>query len=288
MIVVIDCNNIAFKSAHTVGMLEYNGIPTGVIYGFFNQLFTIARSAYQNKPKTDSTEPIFVFTWDSRHSIRKQKYPFYKDKRKQNNDPEEMDKIFQQVNQLRDEILPQLGFYNNFVVEGYEADDIIARICQVYTDETIDIITGDDDLLQLLTNNVRIYNPIKGLYTNKQFIEQYGIVPWDWVKVKKIAGCKSDNVPGVPGVGESTAIKYLKYQIKQNSKTYQKIKDNQEIIKRNGWLVRLPLPGTPEIELVTNQFDIEEFKTICKQYGFNKWLNNPAWLDDLQTYLGVD
>lgn len=271
-ILLIDANYLGHRARYTTGLLSYKDRPTGVIFGFLNQLFTLAK-------KTVPDEIVFV--WDSRKSFRKEAYPFYKEKSKSHNgegpDRELLD-AFKQFQQLKKDILPQLGFTNNFMQSGYEADDLIASIVQENTIHSEYIVaTSDDDLLQLL-DYCRIYNLGKDKYiTKQQFVEDYGIEPYQWVEVKKIAGCSSDNVPGVQGVGEKTAIKYLRKKLHPKTKTYSVIQASNDIIERNEWLVNLPLPGVEKPSIKTSNFDVSEMQTLCNSMGFSKMKNQ---LDD--------
>lgn len=278
-LLLIDCNYLCHRARHTTGPLSYRGQPTGVIYGFLQQFFTLVQTVRPSR---------IAFIWDSKTSLRREHYSFYKQRRiKENHDPQEAQEAFQQFDLLREYILPKLGFNNVFMQEGYEADDIIAKICEDST-EPIVIATSDDDLLQLLELGVCIYNlGRREFYTYEDFVDDYRIDPQEWVEVKKIAGCSGDNVPGVQGVGEKTAVKYLLGELKPGSKKQQDIISNEgkQICKRNDWLVRLPLPGTEKPALQDNQFNSVALSNICKEYGFHKWLNDPTWIDDWDTLL---
>jgi len=277
-LVVVDCNYLCYRAHYTTGPLEYKGQPTGVIFGFLNQLAMIGQTLMPDN---------IAFTWDSRRSIRKQKYPFYKDNRKKDPPDQFMLQAYGQFNVLRDQLITTLGFQNNFVQEGYEADDIMAHICQ-NPPVPITLTTSDDDMLQVLSPQVKIYNlGRKELMDHKTFRKQYGIRSSRWVEVKQIAGCSGDNVPGIQGVKEKTAIKYLTGQLKETTKAYQAITspEGQQIIERNEWLVKLPLPGTEPVTIQPNRFDKRQLIEICKQYGFRKWLNT-QWLEDWEIYFG--
>lgn len=264
-VLILDSNNIGHRAHFTTGPLSYKGRPTGVIYGFLNQLLTLAKK---------TTPDEVVFTWDSRKSVRKEYYPFYKENRKKEEGPDQaMLDAFAQFKQLRKEILPELGFANNFLQRGYEADDIIAALVQKDPKREFVVASSDDDLLQLL-DFCDLYNPFKNtIIRSEDFIEQYGVHPKDWAEVKKIAGCSGDGVPGVQGVGEKTAIQYLTGHLKETSKKYQAIQDAQDIIERNDWLVNLPLPGTEAPHIKRSRFDPIKMKTICNDLGFNKTKN---------------
>ncbi len=274
--VVVDCNYLCHRAFWTTGYLQYNNQPTGVIFGFLNQIYTIARTL---RP-TD-----MIFTWDSPSHLskRRQIFPAYKTNRKKE-DGVDLAEMYSQFHLLQEDILPRLGFINNFSQQGYEADDIIAVICQNLPEPTI-IASSDDDLLQLLSPKTSIYNlGRKRLYAINDFYNDYGIKPYEWHKVKQIAGCSGDGVPGVIGVGEKTAVKYLTNSLNKKSKKYQDIKRNQKIIDRNEVLVKLPFPGTEMPNIKKSEFNDAELEMICQQYGFTSWLDNPNVLHDWKIY----
>ncbi len=190
---------------------------------------------------------------------------------------------FKQFNLLRDHLLFEVGFQNVFVKTGFEADDLMARLAATQGKTTI--VTGDEDLYQVLSPLVSIYSPGKKKeITKASFIQEYGITPEQWVEVKKIAGCTSDMIPGVPGVGEKTAIKYLRGELKETHKTYQAILASTEIIERNDWLVRLPLPGTPQLQIRDDAVDGTGFRALCTRFGLFKLMNT---ISEWETYYGT-
>jgi len=240
---ILDSNYLAHRAKYVFGNLSDKGSATGVIYGFLKDLL-ILRDKFQTNH--------FVFCWDHPFSKRQNLLPAYKQHREKEFDSKEEQEFeleFQrQIIALRDTYLPIIGFCNIFWQVGYEADDIIAMVCKNLnpaTEEGI-IVTADQDLYQLLRINITWYNPRTKEHLNvSKFKKKYGIKPKQWIKVKAIAGCHSDNVPGVPGVGEKTAIKYLRGELNPSYKTYQAIKNHwQDIVLRNRPLVELPLNGT--------------------------------------------
>lgn len=275
---VIDSNYICYRSVYTTNSLSYGNVRTGVIFGFLNQLLSIGR-----KLNADA----YVFCWDSRKSIRKEHYPFYKEGRskKDLSEDERMmwKEVYKQFNMIRHRVLPALGFNNNVLQSGYESDDTIAQILRVCVPETKPtVVTSDDDLLQLLTA-CDIYNVQKDhIMTAQEFQNNYNIDPVTWVEVKKIAGCSSDNVPGVKGVGETKALQYIRGEMKKDSVLYKRIKDpsSQSIIERNDWLVRLPLPGTKLPSLRFDEaLDEKGLREVCKRYGIRSFLK-PGKFDE--------
>ena len=266
-ITIIDANNVAHIAKHTTGGLSYKGIPTGVIFGVLKQLLNVAKAV-----KADN----YIFCWDSRKSNRKKKYPFYKKRKevpKTEKEKMEMLLVFQQFNALKTQVLPRMGFTNNYVQTGFEADDLIAKIVHSYPTYNFSIVSNDEDLYQLLGANCKIYTK-KGSFTEGMFRKKFGIPPKDWAMVKQIAGCRSDKVPGVKGVGETRAIAYMTNKMKHSSKFYQAIEDSKNIIDRNKYLVKLPLQGTHCPEIEQYKFDLGNFITICETYGFHQFLED--------------
>lgn len=275
---ILDCSNLGYMAAYTTGGMSYGQIPTGVIFGFLNQIFKFAK---------DHGPHEFVFCWDSRTSFRRQAYPEYKRRVKRDNDGIDYDSIFWQFDELRTNVLPAMGWRGrSYLREGYEADDLIAWVSG--QTRKADIISGDNDLYQLLDSQyIRIYQPRKDqFYSEKDFVDEYGIHPSQWVEVKAIAGCASDTLPGVKGVGEKTAIKWLKGNLKPESKAAQSIQSSTDIVKRNRPLVRLPYgDGWPEFILSPVRLRRQGFYEVFKKYGFEQFIRR---LSELTMVMGVE
>ncbi len=266
---ILDCNYLCHRAKHSTGGLSHNNKPTGVIYGFLKSI-----QALQEQFNTAD----IVFCWDSKTSKREKVYPDYKaqrkDKYKDMSDEElEFEKEFRlQMKLLRIRYLKTIGYKNVLVQPGYESDDIIASICKWLDneDEAI-IITSDKDLYQCIKHNVSFFDPSKGKRTTLQgFKKKYGISPTDWAKVKSIAGCVTDNVSGIQGVGEKTAIKYIQDKLKRDSKTYLKIIKNEFFTcMENDVLVKLPFKGTKRFELQEDEISKTGWRKVTKALGMN-------------------
>jgi 5'-3' exonuclease len=260
--------------------LSHRDIATGVIFGFISRILSLSKAFSTND---------FVFFWDSRHSYRRERYSWYKQRRK----PEELTKqeraefavAFRQFNKLRRTILPRIGFANVFLQRGCEADDLIAQYIRNYPVGDYIIVSADEDLYQLLCPYVRMFSPSRQkMMTKGRLLDEYGVVPKQWIDVKCLAGCRSDKVPGIRGIGEKTAIKYLTGKLKPTSKAWSSItsKQGKAVVKRNRWLVELPLPNTRESKLVyrSDTFDLKEFKMVCRKYGMRSFLDRiDEWQD---------
>lgn len=260
--IIIDLSYLCWRAHFTTGFLD-----NGVIFGVLKQL-----------PKLSGqfSSPFIWFAADSRRSLRRELCPTYKIR---DRNDEDMEDTFRQIDLLKNQILPRLGFP---VIElnGYEADDIIAVLSEKYkrTSNKPVIVSGDEDLYQLL-NFANQYLPAKDeILTRSRFEKKYGINPQRWALVKQIAGCSSDTVKGVHGVGESFALKYIKGELNPESKKYQAIKEAYKngVIALNRKLVKLPFKGTEDLvynkinEMGEPEFHFDELLKICNEYNFTK------------------
>lgn len=243
--------------------MSYQGQPTGVIYGFLSQILIHCRQFGLKQP---------IFAWDSKKRFRSRHYAGYKVRDFTDKTPEEQkayNGAVEQINILRKEILPVIGFNNSFIQTGIEADDIIAIFVQDNPQKSV-VLTNDDDLLQLVRYCVWCSPQRKLTVNHSSFVTQYGIEPEQWANVKQIAGCTSDKVPGVKGIGEVYALQYIKNEMKIGSKRYNSIEQGKRIIKRNKILVTLPYPKTKKIKVKKDSFNINGFLAVCDMYGLNK------------------
>lgn len=267
-VLVIDSNAVGHRAKHSMHGLSYDEMETGVIFGFMEVVLRLAKQFETNK---------FAFAWDSKKNLRKDMYKEYKYKRRsKEKTPEEkyLDDIsYKQFLQLRKEVLPLFGFENIFLYSGFEADDVIANIVINNSHKyKMVIVSSDEDLYQLLKYADMYSLKKKEIITEKKFVKEYGISVDDWVDVKAIAGCGSDNVKGVMGVGEKTAIKYLRNELKKG-KALKSIKDSDSIIERNRFLVKLPLFKMEEymdvkLKFRKERFLLDDFHKMCDMYGF--------------------
>ena len=270
LILLIDSNNLCYRMRYSLGDLSFEEQKVSIIFGFLRQILTLAKKFNTNH---------FVFCWDSRNNKRKEIYPAYKATRHKDRTEEEkeLDEIaYTQFAILQEEILPEIGFKNNFCADGYESDDIIAKIVQTNKESKFIIVSTDNDLFQLLHKDVAMLIGTNKIYSWKDFTQDYHIHSRDWSEVKSIAGCISDNVIGVKGVGEKTAIKYLYNELNATSKSYKAIRANSDLIDLNRRLVTLPYEGTPNFSLIEDEFSIDNFLNICQRYGFNSLLTKDS------------
>jgi 5'-3' exonuclease len=262
---LLDCNYLCHRAKYTTGDLSYGGDATGVIYGFLKSL-----GIFQDLFRTSN----FVFCFDSAKSKRKEIYPEYKANRwdKEKTEEEiEFDKSFRkQVKKLRTTYLPMIGFKNVFIQKGYESDDVIASFCGNLQDgEEAIIISSDHDLYQCIAHNVSFYNPqSRKILTLQGFKKQYGIKPTEWALVKAIAGCATDNIKGIKGIGEKTAIKYLKGDLKKGKKLLDiNCSDGVRLALENHFLVCLPMKGTKKFKITQDELSKHGWRQVIELLG---------------------
>jgi len=276
MKLVIDGNNVCHIVNHSIGHLSNDERRTGVIFGFMKQLLMLSK-----RMKTSE----FVFCWDSQKSWRKEIYPGYKGNRKhkERTDQEEFERqsLYDQINEIRRTIIPELGFNNNFIKTGYEADDLIAYTVLMNNEIDFTVISTDQDLYQIISNRTRIYNTItKEFFTKKDFIDKFGLDPVMFREIKAISGCTSDYIQVIQGVGESTAAKYIRHD-KVSPKLIDRIHDGFNIIERNRKLTYLPfqkgkagsLPNLG-INLKKDALKLCNFKQLFTQMSFNSFMKD--------------
>lgn len=274
---LVDANALGHVVKHATKELSWRGDKTGVLFGFVQKLMKI-----QSEVLADHT----VFCWDAfRESLfRREIFPSYKevDESTKSEKDIELDRIARpQFVTLRREVLPKMGFRNQILIKGLEADDTMAQLVQQYR-HTYDmiIVSRDNDLHQCLCEEVRMFDPVKlGYFSEEAFKKKWNIDPKWWEFVKAIAGCGGDGVPGVPGVKEKTAIKFIKKELKNTTKAFKAIIENEELCVNNLRLVKLPWETTPEINLVPDQLSVSGFIEVCKQYGFNSFLEGEKFID---------
>ncbi len=200
-LMIIDGNSIANRAFYGIRLLtNKDGIPTNAVYGFMNILL---------KNLSDIAPDYVTVAFDlSAPTFRHKMFDGYKAQRK--GMPEElriqMPIIKEVISAMR---IPVLEF------EGYEADDIIGTIARKCEEKEIEccIITGDKDDLQLASALTKIYltttsmgSTATDIYDDKAVFSRYGVTPTEFIDVKALMGDSSDNIPGVKGIGEKTAM----------------------------------------------------------------------------------
>lgn len=280
-VLIIDCNNLCFRALYTSGALSNWNEPTGVAFGFLNQLLSLVEKYQTNR---------CIFCWDSKIRYRRAVYPTYKMKRSSmvGKDAEKLKQIasaMKQMRKLRKDLLPALGFRNNFMAPGYEADDLMAVVCNLLIEKKKKIVTSDADIYQLIDVNTAIYNPhTKKEFGLKQFVERFKLTPDQWAMAKAIGGCSSDEVKGVKGATDpakndnAKSLQYLRGELVKGV-VLERINGSQELIKKNLAVVQLPFQGpTPiSIKIKKEKFDSFDFLSVFGRMSFNHHLKEEVF-----------
>ena len=201
-LLILDSNSLLNRAFYAIPELTTtDGIHTNAVYGFANMLF---------KMREELKPDYVVAAFDRKGpTFRHKEYKDYKAGRKKM--PEELAEQFPLTKDLLN--LLSITIYE---MDGYEADDIIGSLAKHAEKNGIEvyIVTGDRDALQLASDNINVVITKKGVtetavYNYKTFMEEFGVTPTQFIDVKGLMGDKSDNIPGVPGVGEKTAYKLI-------------------------------------------------------------------------------
>ena len=203
-LMLLDGNSLAFRAFYALPAENFktkSGLTTNAVYGFTAMLINLLR---------DEAPTHIAAAFDvSRQTFRAERFPEYKATRSAT--PDE----FRGQIDITKEVLNALGI-TVLAEPGFEADDIIATLA-TQADESgyrVLVVTGDRDSLQLVNSNITVLYPIKGVSTLTRFtpeavVEKYGLTPEQYPDFAALRGDPSDNLPGIPGVGEKTAAKWI-------------------------------------------------------------------------------
>jgi len=265
---VLDVSNLAYRAMYTTGGLSHGGMATGVLYGVFRDVISLQ--------ELFSTRYV-AFCFDGGYDERLKVYPEYKQgRRKAREELSTEEQIVRQdlrtqLKNLRTVYLPDAGFQNVFYQKGFEADDLIASICVrlvTSTDDEAVVVSTDQDLWQCLNDRVVVWNPVKKkVKTAESFVKEWGVEPERWAFVKALAGCKSDGIPGIKGIGEKTAVKFLKGELKKESAKAKAIALGTDVVDRNLKLTVLPMVGLDSVELSEDELNKEKWDWVMECLG---------------------
>jgi 5'-3' exonuclease len=182
---------------------------------------------------------------------------------------EESSAMRRQMTKLQLQLLPRIGYRNIFAADGYEADDVMAAI-EVPKQDRIIYVTGDKDIFQLIGPRSAVwYTRDQVLWDCETFAAHYGIAPGHWPRVKALQGDAGDSIPGVKGVGPSSALAY--YRGKDITGPYRKRieesfdTDHYRLMLK---LVELPFPECPEFRpTVLGEVCQESWNEVMKDLG---------------------
>ncbi|MDL1956959.1 MAG: DNA polymerase I [Candidatus Desulfofervidus auxilii] len=272
---LIDGSSYIYRAYHAITPLSTSkGFPTHAIYGVTNMLLKIMREK----------EPDYIaVVFDAKGpTFRHKESPTYKANR-----PPMPDDLTQQIPYIK-KIIKAFGI-PSLEKEGYEADDLMATLCQRFSNKNIEIIlvSGDKDLRQLLSDKVRLWDSMQDKVLEKRdILAQYKLPPARLKEIMAITGDKIDNIPGVPGVGEKTAIKLLQdFGSLENllnnldkvkpQRLRENLKSHKEQILKNLKLVSLDASVPLEVKLEDlrpGPKDFETLKKLFEELEFRKFL----------------
>ncbi|WP_178359270.1 DNA polymerase I [Mycolicibacterium hippocampi] len=203
-LMLLDGNSLAFRAFYALPAENFKtqgGLTTNAVYGFTAMLINLLR---------DEQPSHIAAAFDvSRQTFRLERYPEYKAGRSAT--PDE----FRGQIDITKEVLGALGI-TVLAEAGFEADDVIATLATQARDEgyRVLVVTGDRDSLQLVSDDVTVLYPRKGVseltrFTPDAVVEKYGLTPAQYPDFAALRGDPSDNLPGIPGVGEKTATKWI-------------------------------------------------------------------------------
>ena len=290
-ITIIDGNSLFFRAYYATAypgveiMRSQDGTPTNAIFAFSNMINKIISDIKEG-------EAIFVAFDTGKPTFRKKELESYKANRKPA--PEDLVKQFP----LSRQFLKALGIYQ-FEEEGYEGDDIAGTVAKLAESKgyEVHVYTSDRDFLQLVDDHISIHILKKGLsdvaiMTPDKVREEWGFDPIKIIDYKGLRGDASDNLPGIPGVGEKTAVKLIQEYgdfdtIVANAdnikgKIGQAIKDNAELgrISRDLAIILtdLELPFSID-DLIYHGYNFKEVNEFCQKYELRQFISKvtPKW-----------
>lgn len=290
-LIIVDGNSLLFRAYYATAygdkqiMRTKTGIPTNAIFAFSNMMNTIL-------DKIKKGDYLFV-AFDTGHkTFRHEKLETYKANRKQVDED-----LIKQFPIARD-FLQSLNIFT-FEKDGYEADDIAGSVAKLASKDNIDvqIYTSDKDYLQLIDDKIKINLIRKGmsdvvLMDEEKVKEQFGFEPIQIIDYKGLRGDPSDNLPGIPGVGDKTAVKLIQEYhdfdaivegVKNDkSKVSQNIIENQQLgrLCRDLAIIQtdMKLPFNLE-ELKYEGYHFKRINDFCNTYELKTFLNkiNSKW-----------
>ncbi len=273
-ILLIDGSSYIYRAFYAIGHLSNSkGFPTNAIYGFTQMILKVLKEQH--------LEYLAVVLDAKGPTFRSEVYKEYKANR-----PAMPDRLVPQIPYIKKIIesyrIPTLE------MEGYEADDLIGAVARKLEQEAdVIIITGDKDLLQLVSDHIQVYDPMKEKkFGVEEVIERFGFRPDQIVEMMGLAGDAIDNIPGVPGIGEKTATELIKTfgtienllshldQVRQK-KLKEKLEAHGEQARLSRQLatIRTDVPISIDLKhFLLPPPDLKKLREIFKELEFNKLL----------------
>ena len=278
-LMIIDGNSLIHRAFYALPLLTTkDGIYTNGVYGFLTMLYKIKENY--------NIDYIGVAFDKKGPTFRHEAFELYKGTRQST--PNELALQFPIIKEI-------LSIMNiaQLELDGYEADDIAGTLSKFGEENGLEIIlvTGDRDYLQLASDKTKVLITKKGItdlveYDENKFIEEYGITPQQFIDLKGLMGDKSDNIPGVPGIGEKTGVKLLKefgtienlydnidkVGSKKIKETLMENKQSAFLSKKLAEIIRNAPLDISLKELEVKEPDYEKLIDIYKKLEFNSLL----------------
>ena len=283
---IIDGKSVFYRGYYAMGHLSLpDGTPTGGVYGFASMLIEII----------EKLQPEYIaVAWDkSKTNIRRRReiYPEYKANRR----PAPAD-FYAQIPYLME--LLEAFHIPLYEFDDYEADDIIGTLAKKAqaADKRVEIISGDLDMLQIVDEHIKMYQLKRGFSDVEQFNiaaveEKYGLKKDQFLDLKSLKGDSSDNIPGVPGIGEKGAVKLLQdYGTLENlydhvdeisGSTGDKLRAGKDLAFISKQLAQIQFDAPLEFDAQATKladFDPQKVVAVLKKYQFNSLIRKFAKL----------
>ena len=281
---LVDGSGYIFRAYYALPPLsrKSDGLPTGAVSGFCSMLFKLLEDARSDDSKNKPSHFAVIFD-SARKNFRNEIYSEYKANRTEA--PEDLAPQFEYIRKSVEAFnLPSIELLN------YEADDLIATYAKIITNAgaKVTIISSDKDLMQLVSKEIRLFDPMKSkVIGEKEVIEKFGVKPEQVIDVQSLAGDSSDNIPGVPGIGVKTAAELInKYKTLDNllknaseipqNKRRETLLTNKEKAILSKKLVTLkddvPIKNDPK-EFLIKEIDKEKLYNFLREMEFNRLLS---------------
>ena len=301
-ITIIDGNSLLFRAYFATAypgveiMRNQEGIPTNAIFAFSNMINKILSSLKED-------EGIMVAFDHSKQTFRKEQLESYKANRKPT--PEE---LIQQFPIARD-FLKALNIFQ-FEQEGFEGDDIAGTVARLAEKENyqVNIYTSDRDFLQLVDEKTTVHIIRKGLsdvvaMTPEVVMETYGFAPLQIIDYKGLRGDASDNLPGIKGIGEKTAVKLIQeygsfdeiiaHADEIKGKVGEAIKADQEMgrLSRDLAIIKTDVPLSFGVkDTIYGGYDFASISEFCQKYGLKQFMSKlvQKWKKQDLTQMEID
>ena len=274
---LVDGSNYAYRAFYAIqGLSNSRGFPTNAVYGFNNMLMKLCR---------DMKPDYIAVAFDTRGpTFRSEAYDRYKANR-----PAMPDALQPQIPVIKE--LVRAYAMPILEQEGIEADDIIGTLAKAYEKKGLKvvIVSGDKDLLQLVSDRVTMVDTMKDRTYDIEGVKEYfGVEPGRVVEIMGLAGDASDNIPGVPGVGEKTALKLIQEYGSvegaianadrvRNERVRRALKENPELARMSRELATVKTDAGIDFSLESARFrepDKEKLKEIFTELEFSSLLQN--------------